>query len=343
MRAGLSLAAFSMAAAASTGAFAWSWPGHEVVGALASQMLSPKAMASLNGDGTAQNPGLLRGHTLALAATWADCARSVVKNEDSYTYQHSRFTPAACKDFETPSEEALLEDFAKRNWTTCAYLPGKPCHEAWHFTDIAEQRSKYDPSFVGANNFDVVHAINACVTVLQGGQAPAPFNIKDRSEALYLLAHFVGDLHQPLHVGSVYLSPTGSVVDPDAAKPFDPNTNTAGGNAIADGATNLHSDWDGIPKSISIEGSADMLAAARMVPATPGPVSGWAAAWASDTVVQAHTAFANLTFAGGPGGKGWTVDTSADPDYAAHRLALQTTELERAGKRLADLLNNVLS
>lgn len=31
-----------------------------------------------------------------------------------------------------------------------------------------------------------------------------------------LIAHFVGDLHQPLHVGAVYLHANGVVVDPDA-------------------------------------------------------------------------------------------------------------------------------
>jgi len=341
MRTALKLVVLSLAAGAATCAFAWSSPGHEVIGALASQMLSPKAKSVLNGDGTAQNPGLLRRHSLAAAATWADCARSVVKNGETYTYMRSRYTPAACKDFETPEEEALLEDFAKRNWSTCAYLPGRPCYEAWHFTDIAVQRSKYDPTYVGANSVDIVHAINACIAVLQGAKAPPPFNIKDKSEALYLLAHFIGDIHQPLHVGALYLSPTGALIDPDAAKPFDPKTGTAGGNAIAEGTGNMHSAWDGIAQSISTEGSPDMLAAAKQVAATPGPLSGWAGVWASDTLLQSRKAFAHLSFTAGSGGKAWTVDTSADPDYALNRAELQKIQLERGGKRLADLLNAI--
>jgi hypothetical protein len=341
MRVRLSVAAVAIVLAAAPAAWAWSWPGHEVVGALASQMLTPNAQASVT--------PLLRGYSLAVAATWADCAKSVVRSKTGgiyyYAYQHGTFTPSACTAFETDAEKPLLEDFAKRNWTNCVYVGSNPCHEAWHFSDIAVERDGYDPKDVGANPHDIVHAINACVAVLRGGQAPAPFHIKDKSEALFLLAHYVGDLHQPLHVGAVYLSPNGALVDPDAAHPFDPKTATAGGNAILDGTKKLHADWDGISQSISTTGSADMLAAAKAVPATPSAASGWAGAkwaatWASDTVQQAHKAFANQTFAGDGAGQ-WTVDFSADPDARAHRADLQKIQLQRAGKRLADLLNAI--
>jgi len=42
-------------------------------------------------------------------------------------------------------------------------------------------------------------------------------------------------LHQPLHVGSVYLDTNGKLVDPDVAHKVDPDTETIGGNAIQDG------------------------------------------------------------------------------------------------------------
>jgi hypothetical protein len=45
----------------------------------------------------------------------------------------------------------------------------------------------------------------ATTQVLKGGAAPAPFSLKDQREALLLLTHYVGDLHQPLHVGAIYL------------------------------------------------------------------------------------------------------------------------------------------
>ena len=51
-----------------------------------------------------------------------------------------------------------------------------------------------------------ISAINAAIRVLQDRpKATAPLSITDKKEALFLLAHFVGDIHQPLHVGAVYL------------------------------------------------------------------------------------------------------------------------------------------
>ncbi|WP_409362753.1 S1/P1 nuclease [Bradyrhizobium sp. CIR18] len=35
--------------------------------------------------------------------------------------------------------------------------------------------------------------------------------MKDKKEALFVLSHLVGDLHQPLHVGAVYLDSAGHV------------------------------------------------------------------------------------------------------------------------------------
>lgn len=346
MRSLASVVLLFLALAVSTTANAWSSPGHEVVGALAAKLLSPKAAAALNGDGSLQNPGLLRGYSLAVAATWADCAKSVVKSAGTYTYRHGRYTPGACSAFETPAEEARMADFAQRNWGNCVYVKGKPCHEIWHFADIAIQRDGYDTRDVGASTeHDVVAAINACVEYLRTGRSTGIFHFGDRSEALFLLAHFVGDLHQPLHVGAVYLAQDGNLVDPDGMHPFDPATATQGGNAIAYGGhgSELHAAWDEIPRSVDVTGSDDMLSAARNVPATPGPASDWAAAWASDTVLQAHAAFADLSFSPGPGGKGWVADSSADPQYAKHRGNLQIIQLERGGKHLADLLNDIFN
>src|SRR5205814_265690 len=63
-------------------------------------------------------------------------------------------------------------------------------------------------SFGGAVEFSFylrMSAINAAVTVLKGNPSPDPFKIKDKTEVLFLLSHFVGDVHQPLHVGAIYL------------------------------------------------------------------------------------------------------------------------------------------
>jgi len=74
--------------------------------------------------------------------------------------------------------------------------------------------------------------------VLSGKPAPAPFSLLNEKEALLLLAHFVGDLHQPLHVGAIYLDAEAKPVDP--ARWTDPLMDTVGGNAIKHENISLH-------------------------------------------------------------------------------------------------------
>ncbi len=108
---------------------------------------------------------------------------------------------------------------------------------------------------------------------------PAPFSFKDNKEALLLLAHFVGDMHQPLHIGAVYLDPkTGQRLDPDATPGSHKTNETQGGNILMDGASaNLHSKWDGILGSYQTDASEALLAKAAAVSATGGDLHLWPA------------------------------------------------------------------
>src|SRR5262249_46797677 len=145
-----------------------------------------------------------------------------------------------CTSFETPVEAARMEDYVARNWSNCAYQAGHGCDESYHFTDVAIQHCDYSRNYTGTSNHDVVGAINAAIAVLQVRPAPMPFSIRDKKEALFLLAHFVGDLHQPLHVGAIYLDRDGQPVNPDL-RGLDPATETAGGNFIDDDGRSFHS------------------------------------------------------------------------------------------------------
>src|SRR5436309_1048142 len=83
----------------------------------------------------------------------------------------------------------------------------------------------------GPDGHHTVGAVAAATHVLKGDAVPAPFNFKDKREALLALAHYMGDIHQPLHVGAVYLDANGKRVNPDGGT-FDPKTATRGGNQI---------------------------------------------------------------------------------------------------------------
>jgi hypothetical protein len=172
---------------------------------------------------------LLGSVSLVDAAVWADCAKGV--NPTTLKYEGAGRFPE-CAVFETPGGEAAMVDFVSRNANNCVIKPGEEiCHKQYHYSDAAIQHMTYQSGFVGARNDDIVAAVVAVTHVLKGDPAPAPFNIKDKAEALRLLAHYAGDIHQPLHVGAIYLDPQGNEVNPDAGT-FDPATATRGGNSI---------------------------------------------------------------------------------------------------------------
>src|SRR5262249_3539808 len=196
---------------------------------------------------------------LQQAGPWADCVKSVVRHDDGkFHYEvdpnHLEYE-IPCVIFNSPEERARMEDYARRNWDTCSYAPDgvqRGCHNTFHFDDVAIQRNYFDRNEMGTNSHDLVAAIGAAIAVLSGKPIPPPFpfGIMDKKEALLLLAHLLGDLHQPLHVGAVYLDAEGRLVDPDTAHSIDPATDTIGGNAIQDQNLSLHTEWDAIPYDI---------------------------------------------------------------------------------------------
>jgi hypothetical protein len=259
-----------------------------------------------------------------------------------------------CHAFETPVGKAQMIAYAKANWDQCVDAdPSRACHAKYHFVDEPAQNGAYASGDPGTNDHDVVHAINAAIARLEGKPVPAPFRIRTDAEALRLLAHFVGDIHQPLHTGAEYLDPeTGAVLDPP---PFpDKRTETQGGNLIMyTRSENLHGTWDTIPKSWGVDGSvlvdgSALLDQARALPPTPGDRHGWAASWASDSIaVSRAKAFAGLEFTGqveravrGRKVKVWTIANRPD-GYADTLHATQREQIVKGGRHLADILNAI--
>jgi len=318
-------------------AFAWGPDGHHTVGAIADRLIAGTGAAT-------QVQALLGGLTLQDAAVWADCAKGVDPARD-YAYT-SEGQYAECAIFETPEGEAEMSDFVRRNDTNCSRKPTEEsCHKQYHYSDVAIQRTRYRPGLVGTRDDDLAAAVGAAMHVLRGEPAPAPFNIKDRREALLLLAHYAGDIHQPLHVGAIYLDAQGGRVDPDATG-YDPATDTRGGNQIVIAVANanyrgenLHHAWDGIPAALTATHiDAKWLAQARSVAATAGPVTAWPAAWATGTLAQARIAFAGVTF-GPKAGTEWPATLPAN--YAGTMSSVKKKQLTRAGARLAQTLRAI--
>ena len=313
----------------STPALPWGAEGHQAVGAIADQLLA--------GSPAGQKVKEILGFELRQAGPWMDCLRDVQKQKDgTFKYTHNPKFGASCVDFKEGDEKARMEDYARRNWTNCKSVstPPRPCHTEYHFADVNVQHFDYC-ACAGKFPHDIVRAINAAVAVLQDKPAPAPFSIKDKKEAIFFLAHFLGDLHQPLHVGAVYLNPKGRLLNPDGKGGLKKASETHGGNSILDGKANMHSEWDAIPKDLHAGPDKAVMQRAQQIAVTPGEIDTWAASWASDTLRAAPAAFIGVSFSGA--GKKWNAHYADRNAYQATQSKLKREQLAKGGARLAQI------
>jgi hypothetical protein len=178
-------------------ALAWGNDGHRAVGAIADKLLK--------GSNAEKQIAalLLPGESLESIANWADCVKG--------TY---------CGP-QTPE--------------MVSYTTGNPKHSEYHYTDVPFQLPHYHDGGVGTSEVDIVQTLKQAIAVLQGKTDPAlnPHNFTKR-QALMLLVHMTGDIHQPLHVGAAFVSKDGKFVVPkthadvDEAAIFD----SRGGNNL---------------------------------------------------------------------------------------------------------------
>jgi hypothetical protein len=284
--------------------------GHKMVGAIADQRLKGKATAD-------QIKKMLDGIPLSQAALIPDEIKS-------WDFKK----PIAGKTMlrSHPAIEKQMIDFHKANPHNS---PGND-HHAFHFTDVpVEGDERYSDGKVGRSNIDIVHIINYCIRVLEG-EIPEDNPRKITGPvAVILLAHLVGDIHQPLHVGAEYFDDDANPVNPDTTSNAQADT---GGNAIVlvitglssqghgHGAHNpsLHSFWDDAAVSHAIENAkttiqngptqthnaTDEEIAIQFATSDPGGLDGDGAldshklseAWADEILPLARNAHERLDF-----------------------------------------------
>lgn len=182
----------------SQGALAWGPEGHRAVGAIAEKLIkgsnAEKQVAAL----------LLPGESLESITNWADVAKGGI-------------------GYAVPSDEML------------AYTTVNPRHNEYHYANVPFQLPHYHDGVVGGSDVDIVQTLKQAIAVLQGKTDPAlnPQRFS-RRQALLLIAHMTGDIHQPLHMGSAYIGADGKFVVPakkadvDAVNIFE----SRGGNSL---------------------------------------------------------------------------------------------------------------
>jgi hypothetical protein len=175
--------------------------GHEIVGAMADERLA-------NTPTAAKIRALLNGMTLEKAAVIPDEIKGWDKKgvDDPKSFHYAAYRKI---DME-------LCDFWRANQPTHDRNSMMPSHHWFHYTDVPIVRlEKYAEGQAGRSKWDVVHMIPYCVEVLQGRVSEQNERRITKPVAVILLAHCVGDIHQPLHVGAQYFGAQGRVADPD--------------------------------------------------------------------------------------------------------------------------------
>src|SRR5262249_23510512 len=306
-------------------AFAWGPDGHQSVGAIADTLIA-------NTRAQTEVKAILVTLSLSDASVWADCAKGVDPKMDFEYTAEGQY--AECRVFETPDGEAEMSDFVRRN-STCIVKPGDEiCNKQYHYTDVNIAQPQYQLGLVGTRDDGIVGAIAAAVHFLKGDPAPTPFSFKDKHQALLALVHYVGDVHQPLHVGAVYLTTNGKRVNPDISG-FDRKTFTTGGNALLVNGVKLHKIWDDIPDSMKVaQIDANWILEAKAVPTASGNLFSWPASWATESLHQAQSAFQGVTF--GPlKNKHWA--TTLPAGYSPRMDSIKKPQLTAAGAHLGQL------
>jgi hypothetical protein len=158
-------------------AAAWGNDGHRAVGAIADKLIK-------GSHAEREVKALLQpGESLEAVANWPDCVKG--------TY---------CGP-QTPE--------------MVAYVEANPKHAEYHYTDVPFQLDHYHDGDVGTAPDDIVQTLKEAIAVLQGRDTPDtnPHGFTKR-QALILVTHMTGDIHQPLHVGAAFVDKNARFVVP---------------------------------------------------------------------------------------------------------------------------------
>ena len=329
-------------AGAANNTFAWGDDGHQTVGKIASLRIKRR---------TAQKIAqiLQPGETLASIATWADTVKERVGKTDP-----------------DPDTNAFLQDVVHNEK-----------NREWHYDNLPLNCRNYQTCTDFTADNDIVHMLNVCIRTLQG--RPDANHPLTKRNALRLLVHFLGDMHQPLHIGTGYINIEGPdailiVRDPLFIRRKKNLPNDKGGNdlVIDNDRKNLHSFWDfnlvtSLMNQLGQEITSDTLGTLLRKEVRPkgswnphGPISTWAAQWATDSLRQSREhAYQSVKITGrrtipvlsrgkpvlkdGQPVMQTVFDITRAPNYEVVNREVVRQQLAKAGFRLAKLLDAIFA
>lgn len=327
--------ALLLSALVASPALAWGYDGHRTVAHIALLKMKPETARKVL--------KLLPERDLAEAAVWPDEVRRLQRDQERARRERK---PVRKGDAE---QETFLRQARNRS------------NGNWHYVNLPLESADYPGAIPNrpegfSTKEDVVRMTNACIAVLRPGSRNTRFT---KAVALRYLAHLVGDMHQPLHVGAQFLQPSQSglpsfVSDPAVVHAHHLKSDLGGNLLFYASTKNLHALWDtGLVEPL-MSGAGPKEFAAHLVHnfampegTLPGDsdIDGWARAWASDTLKQAAKAYEGVRITGTRPDGGYTIslgDAESTPTAQRYRVRsafIARDQLIKAGYRLAALLD----
>lgn len=256
---------------------------------------------------------------------------------------------------ETLADAAVWPDTIKNplyeDEDTPRFRLNHPGHDTYHYANLPFQAERYALDVPGARPTDIVQVARESIRVLR--KESTMFTPR---EALRMLAHLAGDVHQPLHAGNAFVSDRVPLrfVLPEGGSGWRP---TLGGNALVYGPEqrfNLHSYWDSHAVNLAMGKDGLDAYVARLQREQParadwrstGDASTWPARWATDALPHARAAHKGITLTEylGPDrakrtAHRWLIEQPAGYDDLAR--AIVPEQLAKGGYRLAETLKAI--
>ena len=302
----------SVAILFTTSGYPWGAEGHQAIGEAARTMLTANARSKIQ--------QLLGNDDLAAIAVWLDDVRNLA---------HHHSGPL------------------KGDLEATAFNAKFPENASWHFVNLPVGFTEYSLNAPFSSENDIVHAIRTAIDVLEGRSSRFT-----KVQALRIIVHLVGDIHQRLHTVSGYYDVTDlehpkRISDPGAAlgKPQD-----RGGNQLFyTRSLELHALWDDklvekVAASRSFEQLAEMLTSDSDATQTPGDYHSWPEKRAGDSETVAIAAYQGIQF--------WSLKLREDgaierieitlpSGYVRTEISQVQTQLKKAAVHLAQLLSAI--
>ena len=221
-------------------AFAWDSVGHRLSAAIASNYLSDNSKAELL--------KILQQHPRYQQDFADQMPASIARGSEEARFVWLLGQAAFWPDITRGLPDTERERYNRANWHYIdgawlrgqAQVQGNTYIRVAPFEDIAGKNTREFRNEVNADN--VMVALDYNTTLLADSQASLP----QRAVALCWVLHLIGDIHQPLHTGSLY-----------SANRF--STGDRGGNGIETDGRNLHARWDSAVSSKGVKTNFETL------------------------------------------------------------------------------------